>query len=128
MMGRTYMRTDGDGMVMQRSGILGRRSFYYSPATTAVRNNEVLFEVRAPEKAEIWFEGKKTEQTGTIRQYVSTGLTPGQKYTYELKAKWMEDGKEKVETRNIEVAAGQFKTIDLSKQPAEKLKPTPQKN
>jgi uncharacterized protein (TIGR03000 family) len=126
MMGR-FARSTPEGTPGERTGILNRRSFYSGTAPISVRANEILFEVRAPEKAEIWFEGKKTEQTGTVRQYVSSGLTPGQVYTYELKAKWMEDGKEKAETKQIEVTAGQFKSVDLTKPAVEKLNKVPVK-
>ena len=59
---------------------------------------------------------------------MSPTLTPGQDYTYEVKARWTEDGKEVVQTRQVDVSAGAWKTIDFTKAAPEQLeapKPKP---
>jgi uncharacterized protein (TIGR03000 family) len=76
-------------------------------------------EVRAPADAEIWFGDGKTRQTGTVRSFVSPSLTPGKDYTYEVRARWTEGGKEVVQTRRIDVAAGAWKSVDFTKPAAE---------
>src|SRR5207249_2609270 len=57
--------------------------------------------------AEIWFEGTKTQQTGTFRQFESPPLTPGRDYTYEVRARWFDNGKEINRTRRVPVHAGE---------------------
>ncbi len=69
-------------------------------------DNAVLIGVRVPESATIWFDGDKTTQTGTFREFVSPPLEPGQKFTYEIKASWLDNGKEVNRTRKIDVYAG----------------------
>jgi uncharacterized protein (TIGR03000 family) len=69
-------------------------------------DNAVLIGVRVPESATIWFDGEKTTQTGTFREFMSPPLEPGQKFTYEIKATWVDGGKEVSRTRKIDVFAG----------------------
>jgi uncharacterized protein (TIGR03000 family) len=71
--------------------------------------------VKVPDGAEVWFGQGKTRQRGVIREFVSPTLTPGQDYTYEVKARWMDGDKEVVQTRQIDVSAGSWKTIDFTR-------------
>jgi uncharacterized protein (TIGR03000 family) len=77
--------------------------------------------VKAPADAEIWFGEGKTRQTGEVREFVSPALKPGQAYTYVIKAKWTEGGKEVVQTREIDVTAGSRKAIDFTKPAPEEV-------
>jgi uncharacterized protein (TIGR03000 family) len=76
----------------------------------------VSFDVRVPKvDAEIWFEGRKTGQTGLIdRRFVSPPLTPGVKYTYEIRVRWFEDRKVTDQTRRVRVHAGERVTVDFT--------------
>jgi uncharacterized protein (TIGR03000 family) len=71
--------------------------------------------VRVPAGAEVWFDGTKTRQTGALREFESPELMRGREYTYEVRARWTQDGKEVSRTRSIEVAAGARKTVDFTK-------------
>jgi uncharacterized protein (TIGR03000 family) len=79
--------------------------------------------VKVPADADVWFGQGKTQQTGTQREFVSPPLTPGKDFSYEVKARWMEDGKEVVQTRQVEVSAGAWKVIDFTKPVPEQLEP-----
>src|SRR6266404_8674517 len=46
-------------------------------STTWPGNGAVLISVSAPADAEIWFDGSKTVQTGTLRRFVSPPIVPG---------------------------------------------------
>jgi len=70
--------------------------------------------VRAPTDAEIWFGGTKTSQTGAVREFESPELKPGRQYTYEVRARWTQDGKAVSRTQSIEVSAGTRKTVDFT--------------
>jgi uncharacterized protein (TIGR03000 family) len=59
-----------------------------------------------PADAEIWFGDVKTAQTGTVRQFVSPAVAAGHEYTYEVRARWMEQGQDMMQTRRITVHAG----------------------
>jgi uncharacterized protein (TIGR03000 family) len=71
--------------------------------------------VVVPENAELWFNDTKTSQTGAQREFVSPALTPGKSYTYEIKARWTEDGKPVEQTRSVHVQANAWQVIDFTK-------------
>ena len=75
--------------------------------------NAVVFNVRVPPNAEMWFEGNKTSQTGGQRVFESPPLKPGVDYSYEVRAKWMENGRQKDETRKLTVRAGEQVAINF---------------
>jgi uncharacterized protein (TIGR03000 family) len=79
--------------------------------------------IKVPAEAEVWFGQGKTQQTGAQREFVSPPLTPGQDYSYEIKARWTEGGKEVTQTRTIDVSAGAWKSIDFTKPVPEQLEP-----
>src|SRR5260370_27645314 len=60
-----------------------------------------LIDVLVPADAEIWFDGAKTVQNGEFRQFVSPPLMPGHDFFYEIKARWMENGKKIARSRRV---------------------------
>jgi uncharacterized protein (TIGR03000 family) len=62
--------------------------------------------VSVPPDAEIWFNGTKTTVTGAVREYQSPSLTPGHRYTYDVRARWNENGHEVTQAQQVEVTAG----------------------
>ncbi len=62
--------------------------------------------LRVPESAEIWVNNVKTKQTGELRHFFSPPLTLGKKYTYQVRLRWMKDGKPVEETQRILVRPG----------------------
>jgi uncharacterized protein (TIGR03000 family) len=79
--------------------------------------------VKVPADAEVWFGSGKTQQTGAQREFVSPPLGAGKDYSYEIKARWTQDGKEVVQTRQIDVTAGAWKVVDFTKPTPEQLEP-----
>jgi uncharacterized protein (TIGR03000 family) len=71
--------------------------------------------VIVPEDAELWFNGTKTKQTGPQREFVSPELTPGKHYSYEVKARWQENGKIVEQVRTAHVQANSWQTLDFTK-------------
>ena len=80
-------------------------------------------EVRVPADADVWLGAGKTRQTGAVRQFVSPPLAPGQEYTYEVRARWTEGGKEVVQTRRLDVRAGSWKGVDFTRPAPEVVEP-----
>jgi hypothetical protein len=37
---------------------------------------------------QLWFEGVRTNQTGTIRDFVLPALRPGRTFTCDIRAQW----------------------------------------
>jgi uncharacterized protein (TIGR03000 family) len=103
---------------------------------SAIDDNAVLIGLRVPENAEVWIDGQKTTETGAFREFTSPALQPGQKFTYDIKARWTENGKEVVRDRKLEFYAGDRLMVNLlapvnkatlpPPQPAPAKKPTPQ--
>ena len=54
----------------------------------AVPDNAVLIGVRVPANAVVWFNGDRTSQTGDFREFQTPPLTPGQEFSYDVRAQW----------------------------------------
>jgi uncharacterized protein (TIGR03000 family) len=87
-------------------------------------DNAVLIAVRVPDSAVIWFDGDRRTETGSLREFVTPPLPPGQKYTYEIKAQWVENGQEVFQTRKVDIYAGDRLMINLLA-PAKTAAPRP---
>lgn len=75
--------------------------------------------VRVPADATVWVNGVKTTQSGTRREFNSTGLEPGRSYTFHVRAQWKETNGKVVETnRRITVQAGERRSLDFMSVPA----------
>jgi uncharacterized protein (TIGR03000 family) len=102
---------------------------YYSPAALAeaasllpgnsqpAPDNAAHVILQVPAGAEVWFDGDKTRQTGTLRHYFSPPLTPGKDYVYEVRVRWTRDGKPVEETRRVHVHANAWVSLDLTRAP-----------
>jgi uncharacterized protein (TIGR03000 family) len=64
------------------------------------------FTVQVPVNAELWLEGVKTKQAGTVRPFVTPALTPGKTYVYEVRARWEENGQQVEQKKTIALQAG----------------------
>jgi uncharacterized protein (TIGR03000 family) len=69
--------------------------------------------VRVPDDAQVEFGGVFVEQTGRVRRFTTPPLTPGQKYTYDVRAAWTENGRPVAKERQIIVFAGEKVDIDF---------------
>jgi uncharacterized protein (TIGR03000 family) len=87
---------------------------YSAPATDEGAHMRVI----VPPDAQIWFDGTPTTQTGSVRSFDSPPLTPGRRFTYEIRAQWREDGRDVTQTRRVAVHAGDAVTVDFT-QPEE---------
>jgi uncharacterized protein (TIGR03000 family) len=95
-------------------------TYYSSPAYSATppvaqNSNTASIAVRVPQNAEIWFEGDKTTQTGTVRNFVSPSLEPGKSYTYSVRARWTDaEGKVVDRTQEVKVQAGRQSDLNFA--------------
>src|SRR5262249_60664467 len=87
-------------------------------AAPAQPDNRAHITVSVPAEAEVWFEGVKRPATGAVREYQSPPLTPGVQYTYDIRARWKENGQEVTQTQQVEVAAGTHVDVHFPVQPA----------
>jgi uncharacterized protein (TIGR03000 family) len=80
-----------------------------TPADQTMRSvdeNAAMIAVRVPANAELWFNGHKTSQSGQVRQFETPSLDPAQEYTYEVRARWTENGHNVNRARRLSVHAG----------------------
>jgi uncharacterized protein (TIGR03000 family) len=88
----------------------------YSPVT-AQPDTSAHVTLSAPADAVIWFNDSKTTSTGSVREYHSPRLTPGIQYTYEIRARWNENGQEVTQTQQVKVTAGAHVSVKFPVQP-----------
>jgi len=80
----------------------------------SLRSNQVRVLVVVPNpNAQVLFDGNPTRQRGTEREFV-TEMAPGTKGTYQVTARWTENGQMHEETRNVRVRAGQGRVVDFN--------------
>ena len=81
----------------------------------AQKTNLATVMAYVPENARVWFNGEPTNQRGVLREYESTPLQAGKKYTYDVRMVWFEDGHWVHETKELPVSAGEMTCLYLSK-------------
>jgi uncharacterized protein (TIGR03000 family) len=60
----------------------------------------------APPHAQISIQGSKTSQIGSSRLFVSPPLNQGEKYQYDIRVSWNENGNQITQDRTIPIRAG----------------------
>jgi hypothetical protein len=79
-----------------------------------------------PEHAKVFINGKETTTTGTVRNFISRGLTTDKKHTYVVRMVVDKEGKPTEKTKTVALAAGQRETVTFTveaKPPLEEVKP-----
>jgi len=109
-----------NGSYASTPNVSSYQSFYPSEGVTgayssapAQNDRSVFLSIRVPPNAELWFGDVKTNETGSERSFVSPPLEPGQGYTYELRARWTENGQTVDRKRTLQVHAGDRLSIDF---------------
>lgn len=93
---------------------------YYPPSGAFQGNdrqqteNSALIRITVPPDAEIWFDGSKTTQTGGVRQFRTPALEANGHYSYQIRARWMQNGQERNETRELQVQPNKQATLDFT--------------
>jgi uncharacterized protein (TIGR03000 family) len=88
---------------------------------TSLRRIDGLLAVEVPEDAKIFVNGQTTKSAGERREYVSRNLEPGFTYTYEVRAEAIRDGQTVVETKKVDLKAGQTARLAFDLAPSQKL-------
>jgi uncharacterized protein (TIGR03000 family) len=93
------------------------QSFSYSPSTGGVGQpaNTARVLVRVPTDAQVWFNDTQMTSTGSVREFVSPPLTAEKKSVYDIRARWMENGREVTQTKTIDVTPGARVQVDFPK-------------
>ena len=85
-----------------------------APSQAAPNLNTSSIEVLCPPEAALWFNGRKSNQKGPTRKFLTPLLSEGS-YTYDLRATWKDQsGKEVTRTREVLVMPNQDIVVNLS--------------
>jgi uncharacterized protein (TIGR03000 family) len=84
-----------------------------SPNTASAQIDSIArLTVKVPANAKLWFNGSITKSTGSVREFQSPPLAPG-RYSYEVRARWTENGRETTQTQKVAVTPGVHITVDF---------------
>jgi len=89
---------------------------YSAPMANApapVPDNAALIDVRVPSNAQVWIDDQKTNQTGSMREFVTPSLNPGQDYSYDIRARWTENGQPMETQRKVTFHAGDRLAVNM---------------
>lgn len=75
--------------------------------------HSALLTLRVPTDAAIWIAGNKTEQQGDLRTFVTPSLPPGRIFSYEIRARWKQDGQPIEQTKEVDVRSDDRLTVDF---------------
>jgi len=68
------------------------------------------------ERADIWIEGEKSEQSRRVQDYASPPLASGKQYYYEVRARWTDaSGKQIERTKSFPIVPGQPVFLDFTR-------------
>ena len=87
---------------------------YYEPPAQAVADYANIRVTVPDPQARVWFDGTLTTQTGTDRLFYTPSLTAGSTYSYQIRASWMQGGREVSQERTISVTPGQTTLVDFT--------------
>lgn len=100
------------------SGMTTQPATYASSTVPVSAQNTSVGRItlNVPANAEVWFDGTKTTSTGSIRVYTSPSLNPGQSYSYDIRARWEENGKPVEQTQHVSFSPGNHISLTFPKQ------------
>ena len=78
-----------------------------------------IISVKVPETAAVWIFGSKTQQSGSLRYFVTPPLENGQNTECEIKASWMDGQKQVEQIRRVNLYPGARLTVDFLNSDAE---------
>jgi len=115
-----YYSTAGYSYPYTSSTVVVNPTTYVAPSSGAQgqppADNAIHLQLTVPADAEVLFDGGRTSQTGTVREYVSPAMTPGQTYTYHITVRYRgADGKLVEDRRDVRVRANDWFAIDFTR-------------
>jgi uncharacterized protein (TIGR03000 family) len=98
---------------------------YKGPQEAAKETSNVAYiRVRVPAKAQLWINNEKRKQAGTVREFVTPELDPEHIYSYNVKARWTEEGGIEVEkTLRVRAISGTRVTVNFVRPPEAQPRP-----
>ncbi|HUG93950.1 MAG TPA: CAP domain-containing protein [Planctomycetaceae bacterium] len=78
-----------------------------------IEPDRALLEIHLPDHAVLEIQGIRTNSSGAVRHYRSTPLVPGERYVYDVRAVWRENGQTRNVVREVRVQAGKHVVVDF---------------
>jgi len=88
--------------------------FYYAPEVAPGAGSAALLDVKVPANAEIWLNDYKTKLTGPAREFISPPLSRDMAYRYHVRVRWMENGQQVVQERDVPLAPGTRTSVQFA--------------
>jgi uncharacterized protein (TIGR03000 family) len=88
---------------------------YYAPPAPVVNDFANVNVIVPDPQARVWFDGNATSQAGTERLFHMPSLTMGSTYNYQIRASWMQGGREVSQVRTVSVTPGQTTMVDFTR-------------
>ena len=88
---------------------------YYAPPAPIVADYANIRVIVPDPQARVWFDGSGTTSTGTDRLFNSPSLTIGSTFSYQIRASWIQGGKEVTQERTVSVTPGQTVVVDFTR-------------
>jgi uncharacterized protein (TIGR03000 family) len=82
----------------------------------AMDNTRAYVHVRVRPDAQVFFDNSPTRQTGADRNFMTPQLDSNRRYSYDVSARWMENGEERRENRTVNLTPGQTAEVDFVNQ------------
>jgi uncharacterized protein (TIGR03000 family) len=79
--------------------------------------------VNLPAEADLYFNGTLTNETGPFRTFVSPAVAVGRDYVYDIRARWVENGRPVTWRHDYTVRAGDRLNVDVGMPGAEETAP-----
>src|SRR5262249_10866626 len=86
-------------------------------ATNGPGNNldksRAYIHVKVPANAQVLFDDTPMTQTGPARIFMTPVLAKDKNYSFQITARWTEDGKERQQVRTVPIVPGQTAQVDF---------------
>jgi len=90
------------------------QSFYPQNSGAYQSDNSASIQVIVPPNAQLWFDGTKTQQSGSTRFFTTPPLTNSQGASYEVRATWTDQSGNTVNrTRRVQVTPNQQAVVNF---------------
>jgi len=81
----------------------------------AAHRNAVVLELIVPPNAELWLNGEQTTQRGAVRSFVTPPLDDNKEYSYEVRMRTSDNGRNVDRTRRVNFKRGDVMVVDMSR-------------
>jgi uncharacterized protein (TIGR03000 family) len=72
------------------------------------QRSTAYIDIRVPANADLWFQGVKTRQQGSVRRFITPPLAPDREYAYTVRATWRVNGKRVSQRHRVVVRPGDW--------------------